>query len=235
MTDQTPHSDTPSFDVGATISRRRLLLGGGAGLSIVALARMGSGSAGAKGGALNAPGKALEPAVRHAVTTTTRTTVPPPTTVNPLASGEILFPLIVGADDTCMLTDNFDAPRGCCRSHEGTDIMADHLLPVRAVANCRITTRYDDSGLNYGAGNGWKMVDDENNITYKFFHLDHLADGLSEGDEVQIGQVIGAVGNTGTSGSSNNTNYHLHFEYRPNNIPQNSYNLLQRDPNVNFA
>ena len=65
--------------------------------------------------------------------------------------------------------------------------------------------------------------------------MDHHAEGLEGGDTVEYGQIIGAVGNTGTSGTNSGTNYHLHFEYRPDNIPQNSYHLLQRDPNVTFA
>jgi peptidoglycan LD-endopeptidase LytH len=65
--------------------------------------------------------------------------------------------------------------------------------------------------------------------------MDHHAAGLDVGDKVVVGQVIGAVGNTGTSGATTNTNYHLHFEYRPGDVPKNSYALLQRDPNVTFA
>lgn len=231
MNDFTLSSDTASAESRAVVSRRRLLLGGGAGLSIAALTRLGSGSAGAVASEFNSPGQALTPAVRVTTTTTV-----PPTTTTPLGAEEILFPIIVGEDDTCTLNDNFGACRsGCSRRHEGTDIMADHLLPIRAVANGRLTNRYVDSGKNYGAGNGWTLLDEENNITYKFFHMDHHAEGLEEGDEVEIGQVIGAVGNTGTSGISSNTNFHLHFEFRPSNIPQNSYFLLQRDPNANFA
>jgi hypothetical protein len=235
MTDQTTSPDTPPAGIHAGMSRRRLLIGGGVGLSIAAISRLGSGSAGAIAGELNSPGRALVPAVR--VTTTT--------TVAPLGVDEILFPIVVGVDDYCSLTNNFGDPRWCCRSHEGTDIMADHLLPIRAVANGRLTKRYEElpataplGERKKGAGNGWTLLDEENDITYKFFHMDHHAEGLKVGDEVEIGQVIGAVGNTGTSGVSDGVsddyNYHLHFEYRPNNIAQNSYFLLQRDPNVYF-
>jgi len=98
-----------------------------------------------------------------------------------------------------------------------------------------LTKKYEDTGKTYGAGNGWTLYEESTNITYKFFHMDHHTEGLEVGDTVEAGQIIGAVGNTGTSGTNSDTNYHLHFEYRPNNIPQNSYFLLERDPNVTFA
>ncbi len=40
---------------------------------------------------------------------------------------------------------------------------------------------------------------------------------------MRAGDVIGSVGNTGNSSPDN---YHLHFEYRPNNVPADSYHLL---------
>ncbi len=218
------------------LTRRRALLGGGVGAAALTLGRLGSGSAGAASvaGQLDEPGSALEPATRVTTTTTTTTTVPP--AVPDLADGEILFPIVVGPDDSCFLNDNFGACRsGCSRRHEGTDIMADHLLPIRAVVSGVLTKKYVDSGLTYGAGNGWTLYEASTNITYKFFHMDHHADGLEVGDTVEMGQIIGAVGNTGTSGTNSDTNYHLHFEYRPDNIPRNSYLLLERDPNVTFA
>ena len=222
------------------VSRRRVLVAGVAGLgATLGLSRLSSSQASAIGSELNAPGKALSPAERippPTTTTTTTTTTTAPTTTVPPVDGEILFPIIVGENDTCFVGDNFGACRsGCSRLHEGTDMMADRLLPIRATANGVLTKRYVDSGLLYGAGHGWTLLDEENNITYKFFHMDHHAEGLEEGDTVEIGQVIGAVGNTGTSGANSDTNYHLHFEYRPNNVAMNSYHLLQRAPHVDFV
>jgi hypothetical protein len=222
------------------LSRRRMLFGGAVGMSALALGRLGSGSAGAVGGELNEPGSALETAFRvNPPTTTTIPTSTTTTTTEPtteLGEGEILFPIVVGPDDSCFLNNNFGACRsGCSRRHEGTDIMADHLLPIRAVAAGVLTKKYVDSGSTSGAGNGWTLYEASTNITYKFFHMDHHEVGLEAGDTVEVGQIIGAVGNTGTSGTNSGTNYHLHFEYRPGNIAQNAYNLLQRAPNVSFA
>jgi len=236
----TMSSDTTPLDTDnprrPRVSRRRMIVGGGVGVSALALGRMGSGSVGAVAGELNEPGSALETATRVTTTTTTTTTTSVPPTPGDLGVDEILFPIIVGPDDSCFVSDNFGACRsGCSRRHEGTDIMADHLLPIRAVATGVLTKKYVDTGKTYGAGNGWTLFDADTNITWKFFHMDHHADGLEVGDTVEFGQVIGAVGNTGTSGAFSDTNYHLHFEYRPENIPRNSYQLLQRDPNVTFA
>ena len=236
-----PTEPDPSTGHVTRLSRRRVLAGGGIGVTAFALARFGTGSAGAAvAGELNEPGSALQTAFRVSPPTTTTipgaTTTTEPSSPSELGEGELLFPIVVGPDDSCFLNDNFGACRsGCSRRHEGTDIMADHLLPIRAVATGVLTKRYEDSGSTSGAGNGWTLYEASTNITYKFFHMDHHAEGLEVGDTVEIGQIIGAVGNTGTSGTNTGTNYHLHFEYRPDNIARNAYNLLQRDPNVTFA
>ena len=242
MTDSVAsHSDsateaTPADGRSSLVTRRRLFAASGiAGLGALGLGRLGSAQeAGISD--FSGPGSALAPATRVPPTTSTTTTVPVTTSSVPLEDGEILFPIVVGEDDSCFVGDNFGACRsGCSRLHEGTDMMADHLLPVRAVVAGTLTKKYVDSGLLYGAGHGWTLYHAESNVTYKFFHLDHHAEGLEEGDTVEMGQIIGAVGNTGTSGANSGTNYHLHFEYRPSNIAANSYHMLQRDPNVSFV
>ena len=247
----------PSHDVpasprpSATSSRRRFLVGAGAAIAAVSalgLGAKGSRSVGAVGGALDAPGEAFAPARRVTPPTTTAANTPPTTsvpgraapspTVAPPQAGEILFPIVVGPGDTCVVSDNFGACRdsGCSRSHEGTDIMADHLLPVRAVVTGELTKQYVATpGTTSGAGNGWTLYDATTDITYKFFHMDHHTEGLVVGDTVEAGQIIGAVGNTGTSGANSDTNYHLHFEYRPGDVAQRSYDLLQRAPYVRFV
>ncbi len=181
----------------------------------------------------NVSGEALEPAVRvpPPSTTTTTTTTPAP------SDGQIMFPIVVGPDDYCWVSNSFGDCRGlgCSRSHEGVDIMADRGLPVRAPVAGRLTKLYVDSGSSSGAGNGWTLLSDDGEITYKFFHLERHEDGLELDDEVEAGQIIGYVGNTGTSGVSSGTNHHLHFEYRPNNVAADSFDLLVRDPNASFA
>ncbi|MEP4649603.1 MAG: M23 family metallopeptidase [Ilumatobacter sp.] len=175
---------------------------------------------------LNRPASALAPAVR----------VVPEAVVEPPGPGEILFPIAVGPGDYCYASNSFGDCRGsnCSRSHEGVDIMADEGLPIRATVDGRLTNRYLDSGQTSGAGHGWTLYDESTDTTFKYFHMGSHEEGLEVGDEVLQGQTIGYVGNTGTSGVPSGTNYHLHLEYRPNNVAANSFPLLQRDPNVIF-
>jgi murein DD-endopeptidase MepM/ murein hydrolase activator NlpD len=180
---------------------------------------------------LNDPGSALQQADRLGLVTTT--TEAPPTTeapkVTPPPDGKLIFPLAPASD--CYVNDSFGDPRGS-RSHEGIDIMGSYLQPVYAVASGQLTQIYTDSGLSYGAGNGWKLVDEENNVTYKFFHLDSHEEGLSVGDNVALGDVIGYVGDTGTSGTPEYPNNHLHFEVRPNNYPVDPLPLVHINRDV---
>jgi len=239
MTIDPTHPDDTATPSGAPrLNRRSLLAGFGASAAMIAIARTG-GSAGAVAGELNGPGAALAPAQRvTTTTTTTTTTVPGSTPSAPPTAGEIRFPILVGEDDTCYVGDNFGACRsGCSRSHEGVDMMADQGLGVIAVADGVLTKQYVDQGRCGGAGNGWTLTDEENDVVYKFFHLDSHAEGLEEGDAVTAGQVIGYVGETGTSGvcSEQYSNYHLHFEYRPGNTARNSFELLERPEHVRFS
>ena len=166
-------------------------------------------------------------------TPTTSTTVPTDGGLQPPPAGRIAFP--IDAADNCSASDNYGDPRGSSRRHEGLDIVGSRGRAVYAVAAGRLTQRYDDRGLTYGAGNGWKLEDEANNVIYKFFHLDRHESGLSEGDIVEFGDVIGYVGNTGTSGVPTDSNYHLHFEYRPNNVPRDPRPLLEPHPNCNIG
>lgn len=168
---------------------------------------------------------ALEPAVR----------IPPPTTtLPPPPDGQIMFP--VDAREDCWVSDNFGDCRGkdCSRSHEGLDISGSKGANLFAVVTGRLTKKYEDSGLTYGAGNGWTLHDEENDIVFKYFHMATHTAGLEVGDIVEKGTVIGTVGNTGTSGALNGTNHHLHFEYRPNNVAADPLPLLDRPDNCTF-
>ena len=47
---------------------------------------------------------------------------------------------------------------------------------------------------------------------YAYAHLSGFAPGIEIGTEVEFGQLIGYVGDTGNPGPGN---YHLHFEIHP--------------------
>ena len=114
--------------------------------------------------------------------------------------------------------------------------MGSHGADLFAVASGRLTKKYEATpGRTSGAGNGWTLYDEANDVYYKYFHMETHAPGLAEGDWVEFGQVIGTVGNTGTSGANSDTNFHLHFEYRPHNVAQDPRPLLVRPDNWTFA
>jgi murein DD-endopeptidase MepM/ murein hydrolase activator NlpD len=224
VSDCFPHDIAAVESRPGQMSRRRLLaagLGAAAGLFAVerAVAALPNGRIVAAAGSLQANN--LAPAERIPASTTT-------TTVPPAPDGQIMFP--VDAQKGCWVSDNFGDCRGsgCSRSHEGLDISGSRGADLYAVVTGRLTKQYVDRGLTYGAGNGWTLEDEENNITYKYFHMATHAKGLAVGDIVTQGDVIGTVGNTGTSGANDDSNYHLHFEYRPNNVAQDPLPLLVR-------
>ena len=222
VSDRFPHAIVAVELRPGHMSRRRLLaagLGAAAGLFAVerAVAALPNSGITAAAGSLQATD--LAPAER----------IPPP-----VPDGKIMFP--VDAQESCWVSDNFGDCRGsgCSRSHEGLDISGSRGADILAVVTGRLTKRYDDRGLTYGAGNGWTLEDEENNITYKYFHMATHSVGLAVGDVVAQGDVIGTVGNTGTSGTNGDFNYHLHFEYRPNNVAQDPLPLLVRPDNCTF-
>lgn len=168
------------------------------------------------------------------VGSSTTTTTPGPgggDTVGPLPfvapeAGEILFPVVVGEDDHCGVIDNFGDTRGrpAPYYHKACDIMADEGLPLRAVVDGVLTKRYENSFF------GWTLYDEVDDVVYKYFHNTADANGFAEGDEVRQGDIIGFVGDTGTSPG----NFHLHFEYRPGNVPADCFHKLQRADHVLF-
>ena len=152
---------------------------------------------------LDAPGTALQTAERLALR-------PPPPSVAPTApEGLLIFPVDPGSD--CYVLDNFGDSRGT-RSHEGLDIMGSSGRAVYAVAAGTLTKRYTNTGT---AGWGWTLYDADTDTTYKYFHLTEDPNGLVEGDTVELGDVIGFVGSSGTNSAEN---IHLHFELRPGNV-----------------
>jgi murein DD-endopeptidase MepM/ murein hydrolase activator NlpD len=94
-------------------------------------------------------------------------------------------------------------------SHEGNDIMADRGTPVVAVADGVIERM---TRVETGLGGIWIWLRDTRGNEYYYAHLVSIAEGLNAGSRVAVGQVIGAVGNTGDARA---TLPHLHFEIHP--------------------
>lgn len=103
---------------------------------------------------------------------------------------------------------------GTVRRHQGIDYAANAGTPVMAAGKGVVRSR----GWSGGYGN-LVEIRHANGITTRYGHLRGFAKGLSVGDRVDQGQVIGYVGSTGLS-----TAPHLHYEFRVNGVPRNPRN-----------
>jgi murein DD-endopeptidase MepM/ murein hydrolase activator NlpD len=194
---------------------RRLALGAGA-LTIGAL--LGDQLAhAASSDTLNDPGSALTQAKRVG-RPRREFELPPP--------GMIVFP--VEPKSNVYVLNNFgDCRDGGSRAHAGVDILAaGGGNAVYAVVNGVVTQRYTNTGT---AGWGWTIEDPKTAVSYRYFHLAADALGWVTGMPVRIGDILGYVGNSGTDSA---TNFHLHFEVRPNNIAVDPLPLLYYDKAV---
>src|SRR4030088_2807025 len=86
--------------------------------------------------------------------------------------------------------------------HTGLDFRASTGDPIRATANGKVVS----SGWAGGYGR-MVEIDHANGLTTRYGHLSEIH--VKIGDQIKIGQVIGAVGSTGRS-----TGPHLHYETR---------------------
>jgi murein DD-endopeptidase MepM/ murein hydrolase activator NlpD len=91
--------------------------------------------------------------------------------------------------------------------HNGVDVSSPMDSPIVAPLNGIVTSKYN----NTLGGN--QMIIDSGYAKFGFAHLNRYAEGLNAGSIVSKGQVIGYVGNTGTS-----TGTHLHFTLRLNDV-----------------
>ncbi|HEY8202547.1 MAG TPA: M23 family metallopeptidase [Actinomycetota bacterium] len=106
-------------------------------------------------------------------------------------------------------TDDWQAPRftPCFHLHEGTDIFAPKDTPVVAPGPGTVVAFGDHpiGGLSI-----WLTTDDH--MSFYMCHLSHFAAGLTAGQRVDRGTVIGYVGNTGDAEGGPT---HLHFQVHP--------------------
>ena len=143
-----------------------------------------------------------------------------------------LYPMIFPVLGPTHYTDTFDAPRSGGRTHQATDLMADKMVPVVAVADGTIGWMHDELGGNccdlaINHDDGWASW---------YIHLKNdtpgtddglgwgIADGIVSGVHVSAGQLIGWVGD---SGNAEAVSSHLHFElHRPDGSKFNPYESL---------
>jgi murein DD-endopeptidase MepM/ murein hydrolase activator NlpD len=116
------------------------------------------------------------------------------------------------------LDDSWHAPRDGGRVHKGIDIFAPRGTEVVAVAD-GIVSYIGDQKL----GGHCLWLTTENGSSFYYAHLDRWAPGLYEGMEVQAGDLLGFVGNTG---NAKYTPSHLHFAVNQNDEMVNPFPLL---------
>lgn len=103
------------------------------------------------------------------------------------------------------LSNTFDDVRGGgARAHQALDIMAPRGTPVVAVEDGHIEKLFTSrpGGLTI------YQFDPTRTYSYYYAHLDRYAEGLTEGQSVKRGEVIGYVGFTGNASPEGP---HLHF------------------------
>lgn len=110
-----------------------------------------------------------------------------------------------------------DPVYGISKPHEGMDFSAPDGTPVYATGKGTVVF----AGWKNGYGN---IIDIDHGYDYltRFAHLSAM--NVIEGQTVDRGHEIGAVGNTGKS-----TGPHLHYEVRYKDIPQNPVNYYFYD------
>jgi murein DD-endopeptidase MepM/ murein hydrolase activator NlpD len=102
------------------------------------------------------------------------------------------------------LVDTFTQARGEGRPHDAIDIIAARGTPVVAAAPGTVEKLFTSER----GGKTIYIRSSDRRLTYYYAHLDRYRAGLSEGQSVATGQIIGTVGSTGNADSSSP---HLHF------------------------
>lgn len=100
---------------------------------------------------------------------------------------------------------------GITKAHTGVDYAAPRGTPIHATADGSVKF----IGRQHGYGNVIELRH-SNGVSTLYGHMSGFKSGLSNGNSIKRGDVIGYVGSTGTS-----TGNHVHYEYRINGAPQN--------------
>jgi murein DD-endopeptidase MepM/ murein hydrolase activator NlpD len=126
------------------------------------------------------------------------------------------------------LSDSWHDPRdGGERVHKGIDIFAPRGTQVVAVVDGIISYIGDQP-----KGGHCLWLTTENGASFYYAHLERWAPGLYEGMEVQSGDLLGFVGNTG---NAVHTPSHLHFGINQNDEMVNPFPLLARAATTQHA
>ena len=118
---------------------------------------------------------------------------------------EVPIPVLFGVSLMDVVPD-FGAPRdGGARQHEGQDFFAPGGTPIVSPTEAIVLS----TGEGVSAGK-YVFTANPGGETFRYMHLETIAD-LERGDELDVGDFIGTMGDTGNAESGS---YHLHFEIR---------------------
>lgn len=122
--------------------------------------------------------------------------------------GNLQWPLPVAGTITSQFGHRVDPITGEVSSHTGTDIACAEGTPILAAANgtVTVTNGLDSWGGSYGY---YIQIDHSGGLETLYAHCSAIC--VTTGQQVQAGQVIGYVGQTGRV-----TGSHLHLETRVN-------------------
>ncbi|MCR6107847.1 M23 family metallopeptidase [Salipaludibacillus agaradhaerens] len=142
-------------------------------------------------------------------------------TIGSLNVRERAFPLPLRANYSYNSTWGNARGWGGRRIHEGTDIFANHGVPVKSTTYGIIELK----GWNkYG---GWRVgIRDTNNVYHYYAHLSAFEKGMDQGTVVKPGDIIGYVGSSGygKEGTQGKFPPHLHYGmYRDNGFSEWSF------------
>jgi peptidoglycan LD-endopeptidase LytH len=121
------------------------------------------------------------------------------------------------------LVDTYSQARSGGRSHDAIDIIAPRGTPVVAAAAGSVLKLFQ----SVQGGTTLYQLDPDRRTIYYYAHLDRYAPDIVEGMQLQQGQTLGYVGNTGNSGAGN---YHLHFEITTTLDPKQYWGGVASNP-----
>jgi len=103
----------------------------------------------------------------------------------------------------------------CGAGHCGIDLDGPRGRPVLAVAGGRVVrVEHDELGADGRSGRYVRIQHDDGTLT-AYMHLDDIVDGISVGDRVEAGQMVGTLGATAVYSAPP----HLHFQLEIPNHP----------------
>lgn len=131
---------------------------------------------------------------------------------------EMPIPVVFGVEPV-QLIDTYNDARSGGRVHEAIDIFAPRGALVASPTEA-VVTKIADQGL--GGIQVWTA--NPGREEYYFAHLNAVYENLEVGDELEVGDLIGFVGNTGNASGGST---HLHFAiYSDNREMENPYPRL---------